>query len=87
MALTKQQESVLDALGESGPLTTHEVGEDLRRSFKDSYAGYYDRAHSVLKRLEKRGLVQREKAGGQVSSWYLTGEGSKELREWQERKR
>jgi DNA-binding PadR family transcriptional regulator len=87
MALTEQQTRVLDALNEAGPLTTHEVGDDLRRGFRDSMGGYYDRANGVLARLEKRGLVSREKAGGQVSSWYITGEGRRELREWQERKR
>jgi Fe2+ or Zn2+ uptake regulation protein len=76
MALTDQQAAVLKALDDSeGPLTTHEVGEVIRRQFRDSPHGYYDRARSVLARLEKRGLVQRQKTAGRVSAWQPTRAG------------
>lgn len=80
MALSTQQEAVLKALDDSeGPLTTHEVGDFLRRKFKDSSYGYYGRASGVLRRMEKRGLVSRTKVPGHTAAWSVTRAGKDAL--------
>jgi DNA-binding MarR family transcriptional regulator len=81
MALSKQQTAVLRALDRSeAPLTTHAVGDVLRREFTDSPHGYYNKANKMLARLEQRELVTRTpKVGQRVASWTLTPLGRKEL--------
>lgn len=80
MALNKQQRAVLEHLrDEDRLLSTHEVGEFMRRTFRDSMHGYYDRAHALLVRMGDRGLVQRVKSGAAASEWRILPAGKQAL--------
>lgn len=80
MAFTDQQKFVLQTLDQAESLlNTHEIAEAIRKKFRDTPHGYYDRTNAVLRRLAERGLVERVKTAGKVSSWKLTEAGKAAL--------
>lgn len=76
---TGQQGFILHMLAEAGPSDTHEIAKDMTDGVvaeNPRWGGVvsYDRAHSVLRRMEKRQWLYSEKEG-RKRLWYITGRG------------
>lgn len=79
--MTHQQTLVLTVLHEHKQaggrgIGNREIDDEANRRHNRTFS--YDALHSLLKRLEKRGLVKRDKSS--PARWSITGAGSKLVR-------
>jgi predicted transcriptional regulator len=84
LTLNEPQRFALAYLDSHGAKSAHDVAYEMTQAevARNPIYGYrvgYDRAHESLKRLEKRGLVERNKVGASEARWSITGAGREAL--------
>jgi hypothetical protein len=77
--ITERQKFLLKTINEDNGQDTHALGQVIRKKYRDSVGNEYDRTRAMLVKLEKRGLIRRQKEGRTAATWYITAAGLGEI--------